>query len=895
MRRGLIIMSVMLATLLGAWPVAQAHQIPTFDFNSARTRLVTSSALSGLYLCPQPLYLQPPGQSSVDQHSFSSPVIADNASGTPQIYQYTYTANNAGTANLWVLNFPPGQTSSQAGYTCPTAANAVVTPVTDPNLVSQDTPFDPGLGKESADTVSGGNLNQAKTVSSPTIHDGYVAIGVGKHLYSWPLGSSKGNGMKEPIDGAPNDTIDQVNDAPLITPPLPATGTYTSPSTGAKSPRSFTSPYAVVGSWNGGVVAYPIVPPANVSVNPIQWNTGTPGTAITSSPTWNPSNNRVYFGISTPQEDLGPTTPGLTASNAPRVIAWDLSTNTHFTIGGAGSPFPIKYSVDSSVAVRPSGNIYVPDQQGDVYKYSPSGTLLAFTSAGASAGYDISNLAVSSTGVYESGKGLTTLYKFNPSNLSTEWHDSALGANMYSPGVVDNAGQDEIFVSAGTHLYGIQGSTGTKYSTTTFSTAPYVAIVPDAGSGSGPRYFLSWINSDPNKRGAVEVWVAIPYHITGNLFSLVNSAVRPGESPPSAANAATLPANDGSNLTVEVRTPSLSTAYVQGQWGTEPATPTTIQNGTFNPTHDTIGNFFPLASSNADGANAASDYPYGLWDANITLPQALQKQPGTYYLNLFATSNAGSSLSPTVNGSGVITPNSAANAIEVVVTAPTNPPPTCSSNCNSTPPPVSFTPTTPPSTVAAQGDLTFQAYGAANHTHPHPYPTADLGDTVVVTLTVPKSQIQLANGETFESAYLKSATLTYPHGTVVTGGLAADPTYTEQIESLTKPMLISGMSATRQIFENWAGFPPPQPPATNDGLYLLTANWTVKVTYSYQTSSTTCPAPNPPGSNINRSECQTTTQTHTATQDVSGTATVNMVITGSDWYIIPTVTQAGTQ
>jgi len=435
---------------------------------------------------------------------------------------------------------------------------------------------------------------------------------------------------------------------------------------------------------------------------------------------------------------------------------------------------------------------------------------------------------------------------------------------MYSPSIIESDGRDEVFVSAGTHLCGISGS-NQRYSTTTFPTAPYAAIVPDAGSGNGPRYFLSWVNSDPNGQGAVEAWVALPYHVSADLVPLSDQGTM-GSTPASSANAASIPANAGSNLSLTARTPSLSTASITAQWATVPNT-----SAAYTATDD-IGSVISLATVNGDGTNATASEPYSLWQVDTALPTKIQQHPGTYYLDLTATANPGSSLSPVSTGTAV----TVKNAIEVVVTAPTNLPPTCSSACNA-----------PPPTGTVQGDLTFQAYGAANHTHPHPYPTAKLGDTVVVTLTVPESQIQLASNETFQSAYLTQATLTYPHGIVVQGGLVADPTYTEQIESLTKPMLISGMSATRQILENWAGFPPPMPPATNDGVYPLTAQWTVAVTYTVTTHSEAC--------NAQGTNCIPTTQTHTATEPISGSAAVNMVITGSDWYIIPTVTQVGTQ
>ena len=188
----------------------------------------------------------------------------------------------------------------------------------------------------------------------------------------------------------------------------------------------------------------------------------------------------------------------------------------------------------------------------------------------------------------------------------------------------------------------------------------------------------------------------------------------------------------------------------------------------------------------------------------------------------------------------------------------------------------------------AQGDLTFQAYGESNLTHPHPYPTADLGDTVVVTLTVPQSQITLKPGESFDQAYLTQATLIYPHGIIVQTGLAAEPNYVEQIHSRTRPMLMNHpLSATPIIFENWAGFPPPQPPATNVGVYPLETKWTANVVYTVTTHGEAC--------NAQGTNCQPTT-THTQkVQAVPGTSWANMVITGTDWYIIPVAIDSGTQ
>lgn len=448
-------------------PWSQAADIPTFGVDPLRDRTVNSTALVSRYIYPTPFYVPVAGQ-----ESFSTPVVV----GT-NLYQYTFTA--AGQGTLWVFPMSSPPTACFAtGQTCETSW-----------APSQVYTWTPGV-------VNG--INEAGGVSSPTIAHGYTAIAVGPAAYSWPTGAAQSAEQQIRISGNPGQQINQIDMAPLITPPLQAQGI--NESTGALA--TWQSPYAVVGSWNGGLVAYPTDVPPGVQEFWHSYQTyddfHQTGAFLTSSPTWDAALNRVVFGVAVPSS----------SGHHPRVVVFDPTTGNH-TYFGVGT---IRASVDSSVVIGPNGNFYVPDQAGGVYEFTPSGQLVAQNQQFAEVNaLNISDLAVSPHAVYAVGRDLSVLAALNPTTLATQWVNSQLGTGLFSPSVVNNGTTDAIFLAGPNKVYELNQN-GTPYQAAGSPTPAWVSVVADAG----PNHWLAtWTNSDPLHHSALEIWEPMAYSVTG--------------------------------------------------------------------------------------------------------------------------------------------------------------------------------------------------------------------------------------------------------------------------------------------------------------------------------------------------------------------------------------------
>ncbi len=726
--------------------VTFAANIPTFDVGVSRTRTVDSTALANSYIRSTPFYVPITGQ-----QSYSTPVVVGS-----DLYQYTFTS--AGQGTLWEFAMTaPSNACFSGGNTCSVSWSPV-----------QKYTWDPGWSN---------GINQAGGASSPTIAQGYTAIAVGTNTYSWPTGASQSTEQSWNITGNPGQKIYQIDEAPLITPSLPASGLNTT----TLQTERWNSPYAVVGSWDGGVVAYPVDAPSGVVPNITKYYTYQDfhhtGSYITSSPTWDSANNTVLFGIAVPS----------TTGHHPRVVDFNPVTGAHSYFGSG----TIKASVDSSVAIGPNGNIYVPDQSGGVYEFSPSGSLIAQNQQFAEGGLNISDLAVSSHAVYAVGNKLSVLASMQLGNLSTNWEDSNLGTGLFSPSVVDNGNADLIFITGASKMYAITQN-GKVFQGAGSPTPSWVSTIADAGPD---HWLITWTNSDPAHQSALEVWEPMNYQITA--WTNPQQAV-PGQS----ITLYVVPSPQGVTQQVSAVVPGYS-------GGTE-----TLQ----------------LQHQSPSG-----------WEITFPAPQ----NPGTYTIPVSASTR------PAL---GLLQNATATAKVDVTITVTANP-----GN--------SGTPT-------ASGNLTLQSYGLSNLTHLHPAGTTKLGDTIVATLTIPRSQLSIPSGTTLVNAAITQATLTQPYG-------ETDFTATSNsiIVSRQDSMTPNGLTATTKFLENWSGFPPPIPPQTQTWSGNITVDWTVQGRYSYHVSVQSCSAPN---------QCTTTVETRYRTFTISGTASAPLVVTGTDWYIIGT-------
>lgn len=534
------LLAVLAACAVWGGPV-HAQNIPTFDANSARSRTVTSSVYTSTYLNKAPFYATLPKNPDGEAwQSYSTPVVVGG-----NAYQYAF--DSSGHAVLWT--FPMTQPSAacwSGGGTCSIAWTPSQTFTWDPGWL--DGPY--------------GWYNLAAEPTGPTLAQGYTAIGIGKFLYSWPTGASS-TGTSHFIVGNPGQDIYQVAMSPLITPPVTVYGRNSS-----FVATNWISPVAVVGSWDGGVLAYPTYVPSGDYAVPVSYRTsmdyGHNGAFVTSSPTWIPALGEVAFGIST---------PGYPPTFHPRVILMNPATGAHSIIGSG----IIRASVDSSIALGPNGNLYVPDQQGGLYEFTTSGHLVAEQQALSSSSFDISNLAVSPHAVYAVGKGLSELASLNPSTLAVNWINNKLGTGLYSPSVVNNGTSDQIFVQSSQHgtLWALKQN-GTVTQGLGSPTPAYVSAIADAGPN---HWVMTWTNFDPAGQPALEAWPTAAYNVTANLSQ---TTVSPGQSVTLSAYATPTDGSDPSDITKSV-TAGIPNANGQGSTTfTVPQNTPTTWSGSFN-------------------------------------------------------------------------------------------------------------------------------------------------------------------------------------------------------------------------------------------------------------------------------------------------------------------------
>lgn len=486
----------------------------THDANIFRDNVVTDPSFDGLTYNTNPYYIKIPAWNGYRQYSSTTPIVVGNL-----LWMYTYDDSNYG--HLWAVELE----KPQADWTPGNAISANVT------LIHNF--YAPPSG-------ANGEVNSAAGVSGPTIANGYMSIAVGGYLYWWPTGHPD-QFQLSPIRGNPENTIQLIAASPLITPSLTASGIDLL--TGDTA--TWQTPFAIVGSWSGGVISQPLHTPDNVfSANYDYQTTKDASNAtndiVTSSPAWNShttavgSSGAAVFGVDAHQ------------SRKNRLILMDPASGTFKTVYEAeGSP--IFYSpITSSPAVGSDGSIYVPDMGAAVYRLSANGDYWASdTSAMDQGNPTIANIAVDGENVIWVGNGYTTL---NAASISSFGHSrTSMGGfnGLNSPAVVKNGTTDTVFVSstgrAGLlvtnplNIHSLPVAFGQSHDTwrqtwqTLGSVSPaYCSVAADVGTdsmdGSPLHYVVTWTNYGYETQGCVELWAPASYSVSAAVVpNILNS------------------------------------------------------------------------------------------------------------------------------------------------------------------------------------------------------------------------------------------------------------------------------------------------------------------------------------------------------------------------------------
>ena len=724
---------------------AWANDNYTHDADVSRDNTVSDTNFNGLIYNTNPYYIEIPAWDGIRQYSNTTPIVVGN-----KLYVYSYDDPNSSSdyGHLWEVDLQ----KPQSGWIPGNAISANVT------LIQNF--YAPPSG-------SNGEVDSKAGVSGPTIDktSGYLAIAVGEYLYWWPVGHPEQMQSKN-IQGNSGNAIKLIAASPLITPRLTVTGMDIT--TGDMT--TWQTPFAIVGSWSGGVISQPLYIPANVVLTLNQYKTSQDAVnatndIVTSSPAWNPHTTVVgtqgaaVFGIDAAQ------------SGEYRLILMDpTSANIKTVYQNAGSP--IFYGpIDSSPAIAPNGTIFVPDQGAAIYQLSANGDYWGDDlSAMDQNNPTIANIAVDGENVIWVGKGHTTL---NATPISLFGHGAASMAGfngLNSPAVVKNATTDTVFVSSNgmagllvTNPLNINNlpvafqqaqQTWKQTWQTLGSVSPaYCSVAADVGTdstdGTPLHYLATWTNYGYETQGSIELWAPADYSITATVDpNILNSGdqamVKASPSPEGVTQSITAHITDGGKNTFDL---------------------TLVKNWS---SPEKWGNVF-------------------------TAPDNYTGQPANYTVTVTATNTSGK----TATATSTFTVN-----------------------------PI---PLPPPGNL--NGTLRIDAYRRSGATQP--LGTAKYTNDLVATLTVnpPPPPPGLLNA-VVTGARLTKAWINTPQGKPNTPD-STERTLIIRGEANIN-MTLNGLTATCKYKENWAGYPPPIPDNTVMETDPIDVPFAVHVDYKYQ-------------------------------------------------------------
>ncbi len=839
---------VAIASLLAVFASAvHAADMPTYDNSSSRLRFIQSHSSSQLYM-DLPLYLELPA----GQQSFSTPTVVGDT-----LYQYTW--DSSGQGHLYALQLPGtdySQVFQQAGSTpyVINSASYAQPPIT------FNAGFTPGrlnaaAGQDSLSTgpYQGGAPDGAQ----------YQAIAVGKYLYTWPAGSYPQGGTPptgQVIIANPSNTNYQVDENPLITPPVTISGLGAS-----GSPTTWQSPVAVVGSWDGGLIAWPTYVPSGYTTNQVRYLTSYDYThsvaALTSDPTWIGScsvgSACVAFGV---------------AGAHPRVVLLDVTTGNYKVIGtgliGAQVADTVVYDNTGPQAGNPL--LIVQDEYGKIYSFNLSGSLLATYPSGSQnpswinrnsliLGKDMSVLTdLAGQTLFAIGGGGAMLGAFDPATLSpmdaptagfspgVDSPTSMVNANGNATVVLSNSNGDLYLFGAGSLFTGALGNTYNQTIATPSGTA-YVGYGPD----EGPKHWLvGWTNGDPHSRPAIVAFVPQPY--------IVGASVNPSD------------VQSGSSLIITGRPYPAGVTFDNGYNGNGPNGNAPLEAQIENAQGQPVTGMIPMTHEAPDQ-----------WTVNWTPPANTTGSPVEYQVVVYAWSEIGqtaqsSPVSFTVEAAAPPTqqPQGSSGALSM----------TCGYGHGGLPIVVSHTCTIP---SALQGNST--SWFAYNYNY-----GAKFGDTLDFNLAIPQPKLPNLRVVALTGVQLTASIqhqVGYPNLPGYQGynpGNAALYNYYPQTTAMTQ---IGQLTAQANFVESWSGYPPPQPLGTTVWTGNMTADWKAIVSYSYQQRVPPyqiCVPANPkPGQ---QPVCTTVYNYRTETGQFTetGNASAPLAINGSDYYTIST-------
>ena len=502
----------------------RAADVPTYDGNVSRTRLIVDPSMSPtqLYLS-SPVYLHLPGQ------SISTPTIVGST-----MYQYTY---QNGTGTLYAIKIPMVDSTAvlrRYGYSLPPYLN-YPTQYAETPLV-----FHPSEGTRGADAQD-----------SLTTLQGYQAIAVGKHLYSWAQDQWPSNTILKSlgveIQPAPGDyNQQQVDMAPLITPPVPVRVIDMS----TLRTATVSASMSVACSWDGGCTATPLGLPAGDIGSTLRYAvtqdfpSDTSG-AITSDPVYVPSD--PMFAGSPPAVAFG-----IASWSHPRIEVMDLFNGKTRAIGIGEIAVPV---ADAGMLTSGPGGEQVlvyHDEYGNIYEYTLRGALVGVWPSHSTAvelGVDGSlsyPVFIGSTGtVYQPTSGASQVATIPIPGAVGNAHGAYIDyLDASSPSTIEGSvpnlpwckGQYATacrFVSAwsysdsisgrgqhsGPGIVVLNGASGESYiNNATYSNGgQLISARPSQYSGvvldAGPQHDIaSWSNSTP-LGGAIMLWAPVTYSI----------------------------------------------------------------------------------------------------------------------------------------------------------------------------------------------------------------------------------------------------------------------------------------------------------------------------------------------------------------------------------------------
>lgn len=820
--------------LLGFSVSTWAANIPNYDMTMHRTRLVhgsTENATDQLY-STIPVYLQIPAGTT----SFSTPNVIGSTA-----YQYTFSGGGIGylsalaLPNLSYQTVKADATKNHQNYVIQSA-----------QYVQSEVEFYAGTGAGVNYASGQSSLSTGPVVKGFADGTQYQAIAVGKYLYSWPQ-SSYGHSVRAFIQGNYKNADYQVDDSPLITPPVTVHGA---------GGTSWQSPVAVIGSWDGGLVATPVDVPAGDVQNPqyyttSQTNPGGIGTTayphstadITSDPTW--------VG-SVPGLGADCVAFGIAGGAHPRVILFNVTTGQYKAIGVGEIGSGIS---DTTLFDDATGTLYVQDLYGVLYAFSLSGALKAvygpssWTSSHMILGQDMA-LVDSTTGIslYAVGGGGNVLGQFSL-GLKLEKSSGRFGPDVSSPAFLtapSNTDSSLLVISNAAGNVYLRGDTLSVFSSETnqydqaigqSKSPPWAGYLPDAGVNHD---LIGWTNSDPNGDPAVVVYVPEKYSIAAMVDT--KQAITLSKAVPVTITGIPSPSgvtyDDGNNNW----TPT-------GSGGGDP-----VEYKVTTPAGVPVTSFWQSMN------HTASDQWQGTW----TPPVNTTTKPITYDI--------------TVEGADELGQTAQASVVTVTVnpTAPVSKGPTAGTGgsltlaCgwgNGTP------------DITQSHSCTIPGYDSMRSARwfvNNPQIGVKFGDTIDSTLTIPPPKLPALSGLQIESVVL-DAKIPYREGFSNQPGQRGYVPGTPQLYNYFPGTVVmtpqgSPITTTAKGFmlESWAGWPPP---TTQQGLsqgdtITLTAEWTAHVTYSYLVYTAT---------GVYRK---------TAYFTYAGTASAPVTVNGTDYYII---------